>query len=357
MKLHDETGKLYYIGGCVRDEILGVKSLDIDICYEGDAVDYVKSRDFEIIKIQKDIRTAQVLLNGEEIDFASTRKEIYPNAGHLPVTTEIGCNLSDDLMRRDFTVNSIAKSVSTGEIFDPTGGVQDLQNKVLRIHHKESFKDDPTRIIRGLKFRLRFGFDLESETAKLQDEYLKNVNYDMSFSRLKKELIDTFNLNKFESLNKFIDEKIYKLVTPNLHQALPQKNIETLINKFQIQNPWIIYLGWLDLSNLELTREEQKVLNDYSRLKTVNTKDDYEVYTNCAKSDIRAIILWIMMGETAGEHYLRKLKNIKIETTGDDLINLGFKGRQVGEGLETLLRAKLANPQMSKEEELKIIQN
>ena len=167
MNLKTDSKKLYYVGGYVRDEILGVKSQDVDICYEGDAVEFVQCEGFDIVKIQKDIRTARVVIDGEEVDFASTRKEVYPKQGHLPVTTAIGCSLKDDLVRRDFTVNSIAKSVSDGEIYDPTGGLEDIQNRLLRVHHKESFRDDPTRIIRALKFAVRFGFELESETERL----------------------------------------------------------------------------------------------------------------------------------------------------------------------------------------------
>ena len=187
MNLSDKTGKLYYVGGCVRDKILGIPSVDTDICYEGDAVDYVTAQGFDIIKIQKEIRTARVLIDGKEIDFASTRKEYYPKAGHMPITTETGCPLKDDLARRDFTINSIAQSVSTGEIIDPTGGSNDIKAGLLRVHHDKSFIDDPTRIIRGLKFSLRFKFNFDSHTEKLKNEYLNNVNYDMSYSRLQKE--------------------------------------------------------------------------------------------------------------------------------------------------------------------------
>ena len=70
--------------------------------------------------------------------------------------------------------------------------MNDLENKKLRVLHDESFIDDPTRIIRGLKFAVRFGFELEEHTKKLQDEYLANINYDMSYKRVKKELIETF---------------------------------------------------------------------------------------------------------------------------------------------------------------------
>lgn len=357
MNIKDDTGKLYYIGGCVRDEILGIESSDIDICYEGDAINYVQSQGFKIIRLQPNIRTARILINDKEYDFASTRKEFYPQKGHLPVTTEIGCPLIDDLTRRDFTINSIAKCIKTKEIIDYTGGQNDIKSKLLRVHHKDSFRDDPTRILRALKFSLRFGFELEENTAIWQKEYLENVNYDMSFSRLKKELIDTFNLNRYEALNRFINEKIYKLVTPNLPLNLPSKNIENLVTKFRIKNPWIAYLGWLDLSNLDLTKDEKKVICDFERLKTVDVNDNYDIYTNCKKSDIRAILLWIMTGNNAGEKYLCELKDISLQITGNDLIKLGVNGKQVGEILNHVLKLKLVNPQMTKEEQLVVVKN
>lgn len=71
-------------------------------------------------------------------------------------------------MRRDFTINALAKSVTTGEIVDYVSGLEDLKNKKLRVLHDESFIDDPTRIIRGLKFATRFGFELEEHTKNFK---------------------------------------------------------------------------------------------------------------------------------------------------------------------------------------------
>ena len=111
--------------------------------------------------------------------------------------------------------------------------LKELKNKKLRVLHDNSFIDDPTRIIRGLKFAMRFNFELEEHTKKLQDEYLKNINYDMSYKRIKKELIETFNAplsnitkeyKKQRTFEKFINEKIYKLVTPN-DVEIPSTNI------------------------------------------------------------------------------------------------------------------------------------
>ena len=103
----------------------------------------------------------------------------------------------------------MAKNTLNGELVDYFNGLEDLKNKTLRILHDNSFKDDPTRIIRGLKFAVRFGFKLDSQTQKLQEQYLENINYDISYHRLKKELKETFNLNKQIALDMFINQKMY----------------------------------------------------------------------------------------------------------------------------------------------------
>ena len=353
MNITDTTGKLYYIGGCVRDELLGRNPIDIYICYEGDAVKYVEAMGYQIIKIQKDIRTARVIIDGEEIDFASTRKEIYPSAGHLPVTTETGCPLKDDLIRRDFTLNSIAKSVKTNEYKDPTGGIEDLKSGILRVHHNNSFIDDPTRIIRGLKFSLRFGFKLEEGTYRLQNEYLRNVNYDMSKSRLKKELVDCFNLNKEEGFTRFIDEGIYKLLTPQKpKQGLV--NIEAAVKKYQIKTPWIIYLGNCDLTMLDLTRQERKIIDNYNILKSLpQSVNNIELDKLCRRMDLESVILWsIFCNPDKGFNYIDKIKALETELTGARLESLGIKGKNIGKALEIIREEKIKNPSLTLEDEI-----
>ena len=349
MNLTDDTGRLYYVGGCVRDEILGLQPVDIDLCYEGDAIEYVKECGYEIIKTQKNIRTAKVLINGKEIDFASTRKEYYPKTGHLPVTTDTGCPLKDDLIRRDFTVNSIAKSVKTNKLFDPTGGQNDLENGILRVHHDKSFIDDPTRIIRGLKFSLRFGFKFDNHTENLKEEYLNNVNYDISYSRLKKELIDCFNLNRDEGLKRFINEKIYKLLSVQKPQK-PLISIEKLTAEFKVKNPWLIYLGNSDLSKLQLTRSETKIIEEFNAI-----KENSNPYKICSKSDIPSILLWtVFVNPDKGLHYLRELRGVKPAITGQELLSLGFKGKQIGNILDNIREEKFKNPNLTHAGELNI---
>ena len=421
IKINDNSNKLFYIGGVVRDELLGRESLDVDITYVGNAIEYC-SKFGEIVQVNPDFGTVRVAIpshsslcdthspigtRGEvTVDFASTRSESYPKKGHLPVVEKIGCSLREDVMRRDFTINALAKSVTTGEIVDYVGGLEDLKNKKLRVLHDESFIDDPTRIIRGLKFATRFGFELEEHTKKLQDEYLANINYDMSYKRVKKELIETFQpyytphpsyghpawlfavngstecsagstptcassaLSSQSALpvgarggvtfQKFIDQKIYKLVTPN-DVKIPKVNVENLVTTYlAVQSPsypvalWLIYVGILgDLSRLPLTKIEQKILDDVPK---EVLKSDFELYKTFQNARIETILLYaILKDEVGARHYLDDLREIKLDITGKDLQALGIKPSPKYQVIfDEVLKAKLQNPKMTKTDEIEI---
>lgn len=399
ININDTSNKLFYIGGVVRDELLDKQSIDIDITYVGNAIEYC-SKFGEVIQINPDFGTVRVKipssphreiadfapstgsghnvseeLNNVIVDFASTRSETYPKKGHLPVVEKIGCSLKEDVLRRDFTINALAKSITTGEIVDYVGGLKDLKNKKLRVLHDNSFIDDPTRIIRGLKFAMRFNFELEEHTKKLQDEYLKNINYDMSYKRIKKELIETFNAplsnitkeyKKQRTFERFINEKVYKLVTPN-DVEIPSINIEELIEKYCLdidchvantprndEHIWLIYVGVLkDLSRLPLTKIEQKILDDVPQ-NILNS--DFELYKTFENAKIETILLYAILKDQKGaKHYLDNLRNIKISINGKDLQNLGISpSPQYQEIFDEVLKAKLQNPKMTKEDELKI---
>lgn len=373
IKINDNSNKLFYIGGVVRDELLGRESLDVDITYVGNAIEYC-SKFGEVVQVNPDFGTVRVAIpshpspcttsptveaSGEvTVDFASTRSESYPQKGHLPVVEKIGCSLKEDVMRRDFTINALAKSVTTGEIVDYVGGLEDLKNKKLRVLHDESFIDDPTRIIRGLKFATRFGFELEEHTKKLQDEYLANINYDMSYKRVKKELIETFSLNSQSAFQKFIDQKIYKLVTLN-DVEIPKVNVENLVTTYLADQPsscpaaiWLVYVGILgDLSRLPLTKIEQKILDDVPK---EVLKSDFELYKTFQNARIETVLLYaITKDETGARHYLDDLRKIKLDITGKDLQTLGIKpSPKYQEIFDEVLKVKLKNPSMAKDDEI-----
>lgn len=357
MNIKDKDGKLFYIGGAVRDELLGIKNLDTDITYVGNAIDDCQSLG-EVIKVNPDFGTIRVKIDGKEVDIASTRSEIYPHAGHLPVVDKIGCSLKEDVLRRDFTVNALAKSVKTGEIIDYTGGLDDLKNKILRVLHNKSFIDDPTRILRLLKFSLRLGFSADKNTQKLMDNYLKNVNYDMCYARIKKELKETFNLNNPKGFERFYDEKIYKLITP-AEQKKPQINPYKIIEfmqdkKIPFKHLWLSYIGTItDLSRLSFTKQEQKILEDYYDLKSVNLKNDLAIYKNYATLEPESLVLLAISGQkNTVLHYIKDLKDIKLKISGKDLLELGLEpSEKYSLILDKTLEYKLKHPQINKSEE------
>lgn len=354
INIYDKS--LFYIGGVVRDSLLGIKSFDIDITYVGNAIDYCKKFG-KVIRENPDFGTVRVLVGDKEVDFASTRSEIYERKGHLPTVTKIGCSLKEDVLRRDFTINALAMNTKTGEIVDFVGGQNDLKNKILRVLHDESFIDDPTRIIRGLKFRVRFGFDLEPYTRKLQEAYLKNINYDMSYKRVKKELMETFNLNSQKAFELFVTEGIYKLVAPE-DFTLPKYNIENLIKQYPVENPWLVYVGLLpNLSNLELTKQEKKIVDDFRALGEL--KSDFEIYKSFSNLSTESVLMYgITKNMDVAKKYLDNLSKIKIDVTGDDLQKLGLQpSPKYQEIFDAILMAKLYHPNMKKEDELQIALN
>lgn len=344
---------LYYVGGVVRDELLGLPSFDTDFCYEGNAIEFAK--DFNVIKINPNFGTVRIKSEEGEIDIASTRTEIYPKAGHLPVVESIGCPLEEDLKRRDFTINALAKNTVTGDITDFFGGLDDLKSKKLRVLHDKSFIDDPSRIIRGLKFSVRFGFELEEHTLQLQKEYLTNINYDVSYHRIKKELKETLNLNDPKTYDIFIEQGIYKLLGKG--SSVPKISVSSaniLNNKFTPTYPYMVYLGLFDLSNFELTGEELKILNSYNEIKGIKLNNDLEIYKTFSGKPLESILLYALTENmNVALNYLENLSSIKIDTTGDDLIKLGIsQGKVYKEIFDYILECKLKNPQISKEEEL-----
>lgn len=356
--LYDNSYNLYYIGGVVRDKLLAKESLDIDITVEGDAIEFCKSlTQGEILQVNEPFGTVKMQFGDRTIDFASTRAEKYPKKGHLPVVTKIGCSLKEDVLRRDFTINSLAENVKTGEIIDYVGGLEDLKNKKLRVLHKNSFIDDPTRILRGLKFAHRFGFELEAKTFNLQKEYLKNINYDMSYKRLKDELISTFNLNSQKVFEKFINQKIYKLLTTKKIE-LPIVNIENLIDMYkpEVACPWLIYVAVVDAKCINLTKFEQKIIEDYEHLLTLDLKNDFEIYRAFEKLNIESLLIYAIKNDYSKVlRYLNNLRKIKISISGSDLNELGYEpSNRYSLCFDEVLKEKLRNPNISKDIELEI---
>lgn len=185
----------YLVGGPVRDLILGRPVLDIDVMLEDGASTLARALAKRIgarVRSFPQFLTYKVTADDSpEIDVASARKERYREPGALP-TVDVG-NLSDDLFRRDFTINAIALDLTTNQLHDPANGVPDIEQKLVRILHDASFVDDPTRILRALRIAARLGFAIEPHTRELLDKAVaEGALTTISKERLWRELFLAF---------------------------------------------------------------------------------------------------------------------------------------------------------------------
>ena len=166
----------YLVGGFVRDLLLQRPSLDIDIVVEGDAIRVANAmcdRWKGTLEVHPQFGTATVTpenVNLPKVDFVTARSETYQEAGTLPIVQS--GTITDDLHRRDFSINALAMHLDTrafGDIVDKTGGLEDLKAGIIRVLHKQSFIDDPTRIFRAARYAGRYGFRIaETDTVLIQ---------------------------------------------------------------------------------------------------------------------------------------------------------------------------------------------
>lgn len=172
-KLADRMGyRVYAVGGFVRDLLLRRPNLDIDIVVEGDGIQFARTFAAEHgirARSHRKFNTALLIFpGGLRVDVASARFEYYQYPAALPVV-EFG-SLKMDLYRRDFTINTLALALnpdSFGQLIDFFGAQRDLKEKIIRVLHSLSFVEDPTRVLRAIRFEQRFGFRIGKQTAAL----------------------------------------------------------------------------------------------------------------------------------------------------------------------------------------------
>ncbi len=178
---HDN--KLFLVGGSVRDLLLKRPSSDYDFLLEGDVFTFAHQLSRELnctFSFNEVLLTASLETEWGIMDIVRARKEIYEYPGAMPRVYP--ASWQEDLQRRDFTINTLALPLTTqgwGEVIDLFGGYKDLGNRRIRILHKQSFQDDPTRIMRGLRLKNRLNFLWEPETLRCvqrDGHYLQNVS-------------------------------------------------------------------------------------------------------------------------------------------------------------------------------------
>lgn len=234
---HDQRVALYIVGGFVRDLLLNRPVLDFDLTVEGEAIKLAHAlaeRFGGRVTSHARFGTAKWLLQGatfeaslpasdldtatlQSIDLVSARTEFYTHPSALP-TVERG-SIKLDLHRRDFTINTLALRLDGhhyGELYDYWGGMSDLRHGILRVLHSLSFVDDPTRMLRAVRFEKRFNFRIEDRTLQLLKEAISLMDR-VSGDRIRHELNTIIvETNAAQILSRLNDLQLLNAIHPKL---------------------------------------------------------------------------------------------------------------------------------------------
>jgi len=375
---------LYLVGGVVRDLLLGQTNLDLDLVVEGNAINLAQ----QLTQIKQGkitthprFNTAKLQWNKWSIDLATARSETYAKPGALP-SVKPG-SLSNDLSRRDFTINTMAIELIPsryGELIDLYGGRDDLEHKLIRALHEKSFIDDATRIWRGLRYEQRLNFQLEPNTLQLLKRDIPMLDT-ISGDRIRHEMELILKEKYPEKVLRRAEELS---VLRRLHPAL--KGNGWLAEKFkqarQLSYPSSPPVGlYLALVAYPLTDQESEQLISHLRLPkslaqtlrdTISIKTKlkslanpelvpssiYHLLHNCSQTAITANSL-ACNSPVAHQNinlFLNRLRYVKPALNGDDLVRMGIApGTQIKEILKLLHEARLDGKVTTKQGEVDLV--
>ena len=374
------------VGGAVRDLLLGESSLDLDIVIEGDALDIARSfgtsGDAAPV-LHERFGTATLTSGSFRVDLATARNESYQSPGALP-SVRPG-SIEQDLLRRDFTINAMAVRLGTaghGELVDPHGGRGDLQHGLLRVLHEASFKDDATRILRGVRYEQRLGFAFEKSSFELLARdllYVRNISGDRlrhEIEHMLEEREPEYMLWRLDTLGVLtaIDESLG--FGPGQFEAFRHAKANRL-SAARSQSLFWCVLGWeLDKEGLASVATRLNLpgrllgpMQDSCALRVFEADLDRPglrpsdvVGLLCDKSIVSLSAAELLYGRPLARSrvslYLTHLRHIRPALDGRVLRELGFvEGPAIGSALARLRVARLNGEVGSREQEVEMAQS
>lgn len=216
-KIAYNKGRLYLVGGAVRDKLNNIQYHDEDYCVTG--LSYKKFEELFPNAHKRGKSFSVYDIDGKEFALARTEEKIGNGHTNFKIITNENITIEEDLKRRDITINSIAQDVLTNQIIDPFNGVEDFKNKIIRAT-SQSFKEDPLRVYRVARFASKFNFSVDSDTIRLMNSIkseLKYLSVERVFEEFRKAINTDYPYIFFEVLKQanlldihFIE--IYKLI-------------------------------------------------------------------------------------------------------------------------------------------------
>lgn len=370
---HKNNFSLYLVGGAVRDFVMNKANHDYDLATDA-RPEEVKSIFKKTIDTGIKHGTVTILYKKSSYEVTTFRTESDYSDSRHPDSVSFVRSLDEDLKRRDFTINALAVSLPDGLIIDKHNGLEDIEKKTIRAigEAEERFKEDALRMLRACRFASKLSFNIEESTL-LAIKRLNKTIAKVSVERIKEELDKTLT-SAHPSLG-----ISYMKETGLLSQIIPSLEInEDILSSLDRQNPLTVQLSIL-LSSLK----EEEVKNILKRLKSSN-KEKEEVLLllssfsfpyykeDISDYEIRLILRKVGKENVASFFSLREALKVSaddstfkkrieeeskkntplfikdLDITGNDLMQIGKEGKEIGEALEYLMTIVLKNPEKNR---------
>jgi len=367
----------FLVGGAVRDLVRGVQGVDLDIAVEGNARSVARALAGRLSgrAVQHErFGTARVQAGELSFDVAGARRESYERPGALPTVEP--ATLAEDLGRRDFTINAMAVGLTgddLGHLYDPYDGLDDLRAGVVRVLHDRSFLDDPTRLLRALRYEARLGFAMDADTEKLAREaVIADAPSTVSGERLRDALLGVLSeqqaaaaVRRMRELG--LDRALHpaleadaELVSSAALGAVTIGADRTLAALAAlVSSDPLALAGWLD--ELGLTARQRGVALRAAASAPELARElraaprPSRLFELLADEPPESLALALALGAPAEPvlRWVTDLSHVRLEIDGGDLVAVGVpEGPAVGRGLETALRLKLDGEIAGREQEL-----
>jgi len=373
-QFHKMGTRAFLVGGTIRDLLLEREVSDIDIIVEADPWNLMHKFD---PKYQLDLisnsqfNTCKIKFLDQAVDLAMARKEIYPASGALPVVTS--ASIEDDLGRRDFSINALAACINPpnwGEVLDLYRGLEDLQSKHVRILHAGSFKDDPTRIFRCIRYSGRLEFSVEDDT---KTQLLNDLTYlaQLSGVRITNELVKVFSEKNVNSILDLMDQ--FK-VLGHIHSGFPKESEfserKSLLKNIRIPTPEFVFYVLISLiesdqrsdliKRLDLGNKLSKFgadLNRIERLEVNSSRSEiFKQLTEVSEIAISVAESYAPKELRSNlELFVNELKTISLCIDGEDLMAIGIpQGPKIGDILSKILTYMVDSGPQSKSGQIRM---
>ena len=336
--------KLYVVGGWIRDKLMGLDPLDIDLSTDSlpdETISFLRGK-YRIDFVGKAFGVIIVHLGDMKIEIASFRKDI--SIGRHP-EIKLGVSIEDDVKRRDLTISAIFYDIKEGKIVDLVGGVNDIKNRIIRMvgNPTDRLNEDQLRSLRVIRFACRYDFTIDENTfislkqntdlskiskERVWEEIYKSykqcgdrfVNYLNYFTKLDiwNQVFPNMEINtsiiECSSLDIYL-ANLFKLNNVNNFSAFQTKLVQKYLIPIEIARV-VTFLIWFQGFSPE------NVMEFYSK------RNNYNISDNTIKE-------WIVISNLKEKKYTSFIK-YKPTTSSQDLMNQGFTGASLGKKIKEL---------------------